>query len=545
MSTSVQAQSAPRGSEARFVSQDLKALSLYFEGMAILEEGKKGKPFKLFEKAKGRIEKRVKSNQLNSGDLAVWFNIERITGNSDEMLRLGRFSVFLGGEFVNEDLISTCAQYAYSDGDLQGAVFFLKKGDRFLPPSMDRSAAIANLYGKMGEVDSALATMARLFVYPEFEIDAGIRYSMLLNDFGLDNEAYIALEVLMERFPEAMGIQLARAKFLQGSEREAEALGAFEAIYRNVDFSEVAIAQDFLVILGELTQADLPKDHPAWKALLRFSALAAEVRPESALLMRTRGDLLHSFGDKNAALIAYQHSLSCPGGQLWETYEAIAVKQHELGDLAEYLVTAFDANEAFPDHERAALLLGTALDMNGQHAQGITTFLLGLRRSQSQNQGNSPLAPEYHFRLGTAYFHAGDVENMSASMDRLLLFFPDHPQAKNNYAYYLACFGVRLDEAKTMVEAALQMQPENANYWDSYAYVSMQQGKWTTAFEAINECLKWGGDQSADACVHAAQIFFHLDHGQEAETYLNKALENGASEEAIRAIRNQLSQTQI
>jgi tetratricopeptide (TPR) repeat protein len=544
-STSVQAQGVPSGAEARFVSQDLKALSLYFEGMAILEEGQKGKPFKLFEKAKTRIEKRLNSGQLNSGDLAVLFNIARITGNSEEMLRLGRFRLFIGGEFVDEELISVCAQTAYSQGDLESAIVFLKAGDRFLPPSMERSVAVSNLYANMGESDSALANMARLFKYPEYEIDAGIRYSMLLNDFGLDNEAYIALELLMERFPDALGLQLARAKFLQGRERQEEANAAFEAIYRNPDFSEEAIAQDFGTILDELQGAELPLDHSAWQALLRLSALACEVRPESALLARVRGDVLVFHGDKREAIAVYEHSLTLENGPLWEVYENISVTRHELGDLEGYLATALAANEAFPDHERAPLLFGTALDMNGQPDQAIIIFQIGLKRSQSQHQGNSPLAPEYYFRLGTAFFHAGDLENMSTSLDRLLLFFPDHTQAKNNYAYYLANFGVRLDEALTMVDAALKDQPENANYWDTKAVVLMNQGKWGKASGAMAECLQFGGAQNAASCLHAAEIFYHLDRKEDMETYLTKAIENGASEEEVAIIRRQLLQSDL
>lgn len=544
-STSVQAQGVSSGAEARFVSQDLKALSLYFEGMAILEEGQKGKPFKLFEKAKTRIEKRLNSGQLNSGDVAVLFNIARVMGNSEEMLRLGRFRLFIGGEFVDEELISVCAQTAYSQGDLESAIVFLKAGDRFLPPSMERSVAVSNLYANMGEADSALANMARLFKYPEYEIDAGIRYSMLLNDFGLDNEAYIALELLMERFPDALGLQLARAKFLQGRERQEEANAAFEAIYRNTDFSEEAIAQDFGTILDELQGAELPLDHSAWQALLRLSALACEVRPESALLARVRGDVLVFHGDKREAIAVYEHSLTLENGPLWEVYENISVTRHELGDLEGYLATALAANEAFPDHERAPLLFGTALDMNGQPDQAIIIFQIGLKRSQSQHQGNSPLAPEYYFRLGTAFFHAGDLENMSTSLDRLLLFFPDHTQAKNNYAYYLANFGVRLDEALTMVDAALKDQPENANYWDTKAVVLMNQGKWGKASGAMAECLQFGGAQNAASCLHAAEIFYHLDRKEDMETYLTKAIENGASEEEVAIIRRQLLQSDL
>jgi predicted Zn-dependent protease len=134
---------------------------------------------------------------------------------------------------------------------------------------------------------------------------------------------------------------------------------------------------------------------------------------------------------------------------------------------------------------------------------------------------------------------------MSANMDRLLLFFPDHAQAKNNYAYYLANFGVRLDDALTMVEAALKDQPQNANYWDTKAVVFMTQGKWGKASAAMGECLKFGGAQESASCLHAAEIFYHLDRKEDMETYFTKAFENGATEEEVRVIRTQLLQSDL
>ena len=73
----------------------------------------------------------------------------------------------------------------------------------------------------------------------------------------------------------------------------------------------------------------------------------------------------------------------------------------------------------------------------------------------------------------------------------------------------------------------------------------MMQGKWSKAQGAMSECLKFGGDKSAEACIHAAQIFYHLDRKEDMETYLTKATENGASEEEVRVIRTQLFQSDL
>ena len=541
-STSVQAQGVPSRADARFVSQDLKALSLYFEGMALLEEGQTGKPFKLFNKAKTRLEKRLNSGQLNSADVAVLFNIARVTGNSEEILRLGQFRLFLGDDFVDEELISVCAQTAYGIGNFEFALSFLKAGDGMLQPNLDRSLAISEIYLKMGEVDSALHTIGALFGNPSFEIEAGIRYAKLLNEVGLENESYIALQLLNELFPEALGVKLARAKYLQLVDQEEEALEAFKGIFENRSFTNESIAEELAKMANELVDSKWPRDHPSWAYVIDLSHFAAETRHESALLKRTEADALYSCGFKTEALASYKASLIRPLGKSWEVFETIASVALEINDLKGYLAIAFEANEAFPDHERAPIMLGMALMLNDQPQQAIKTFQLGLKRSQAYFGGNSPMVPEYLFRLGSAYFHVDDVKNMSAAMDLLLTYMPDYAQAKNNYAYYLSHFNVRLGDAIALVNGALEIEPESPEYWDTKAFVLMQQGKWTKASKAISECLAFGGAQNSVACLHAAVIYSQLKQKEKMESFLKKALDNGATQFEMEAVRRQMNQ---
>jgi tetratricopeptide (TPR) repeat protein len=149
------------------------------------------------------------------------------------------------------------------------------------------------------------------------------------------------------------------------------------------------------------------------------------------------------------------------------------------------------------------------------------------------HMGNSPLAPEFYFRLGTAHFYVGDLENMAAAMDKLLLVFPDHPQAKNNYAYYLGCFGIRLEEAKKMAEQAVIAEPTNPNYLDTKAFIFMQEGKWEKAHTVMADCLMHGGD------LRAAHIAHHLKLSAEKEEHLTQAAQLGATEEMLQAADRQ------
>jgi tetratricopeptide (TPR) repeat protein len=523
-----------------WASQDAKSINLYFKGLSILEAGEEGHPEKYFLKAKKRIEKRVQAGLYHPNELTILFNVERLMGEPADLLKVGRLRCSLGAECIDEELITTCAQAAWTRGDINGAIYFLNMGEWYLPPNMDRTLAVSNLHAKTGELDSALQAIGKLFSYPEYEIEAGIRYSMLLNEFGLENEANLALGILVDRYPDVLSVQLARAKFLQFRSREEDAQKAYQAIYENPDFSDEAIAQDFESISAELIQSQVPLEHPGWRALLQIMDIALLARPESAILKRTQGELFRTQGKLAEAIDAYQSSLSLPNGNRWDTYETIALLNVEQGDFPAYLQTAFDANEAFPEHERAPLLLGTALDRNGQSSMAISTYIMGLKMSLAHYQGNSPLQPEYLFRLANAYFHEGDLENMSVCMDQVLGFFPDHAQAKNNYAFYLAAFGIRLEDAQDMIQAALELEPTNVHYLDTYAYVLFKKGKWAKAEGIMGKCMSAGGNEDVDACLHAAEIAICLKKWEEAENFLSKAASNGASARALEEIRKQI-----
>ena len=56
---------------------------------------------------------------------------------------------------------------------------------------------------------------------------------------------------------------------------------------------------------------------------------------------------------------------------------------------------------------------------------------------------------------------------------------------------------------------------------------------------------KFGGEKSADACMHAAAISYHLGRKEDMESFLVKAYELGAKLEDVDAVRRQLLQTPV
>jgi tetratricopeptide (TPR) repeat protein len=529
---------SPEGRSTTLSQPDFDALSLYFKGVQSFNEGDDKRGRKAFSKSKKRIDKRLKAGILSEGDLRVLYSIEaslQLGGTPESLLKLGRLRCWTGG--MDDEMVQQCANVAYRIGRLHDATYFLKQGQSQLGLTLERADGLRLIYLQMGELDSALAAVSALMQESEIAIEATLLYAQTLLDVGSEQEAYMVFKQAMRNYPEHFMVRLAHAKMLFTTGRERESQEAFTALFTDPDIQMAAKAQILMESLQQL--AEVPRQSAEWTRLWEMALMAYEVNPTSAEMARLVGEIADARGEAMSAQRYVRESLTLPNGMQYESWELLCMLDQRTGDLPAYLQDALAASEAFPENERIALLLGTALYLNNQPQAAVKLLQLGLAKSQNVHMGNSPLAPEFYFRLGTAHFYVGDLENMAAAMDKLLLVFPDHPQAKNNYAYYLGCFGIRLEEAKKMAEQAVIAEPTNPNYLDTKAFIFMQEGKWEKAHTVMADCLMHGGDQLLESCLRAAHIAHHLKLSAEKEEHLTQAAQLGATEEMLQAADRQ------
>ncbi|GAO31297.1 hypothetical protein [Geofilum rubicundum] len=63
----------------------------------------------------------------------------------------------------------------------------------------------------------------------------------------------------------------------------------------------------------------------------------------------------------------------------------------------------------------------------------------------------------------------------------------------NNYAYYLSEMEIQLDKAEEMISNVIQLEPSNATYLDTYAWVLFKRGKYMEALFIIEQAMENGG----------------------------------------------------
>ena len=110
---------------------------------------------------------------------------------------------------------------------------------------------------------------------------------------------------------------------------------------------------------------------------------------------------------------------------------------------------------------------------------------------------------------------------------------PNNPAIQNYLGYILAEENIKLEEAKALIEKALEKEPDNAAFLDSYAWVLYRLGYYKKALDYIDKAIE---ATSIDPLMyeHKADILLALGEYENAILSLQKAIEKADDEEYIK-----------
>lgn len=188
----------------------------------------------------------------------------------------------------------------------------------------------------------------------------------------------------------------------------------------------------------------------------------------------------------------------------------LAQAQRDAGDVEAAEATARTLKAAHPDDPRTTYLLAQMLDARGRHqeivdllkpeiarlrtakakpgqvallqgAQGMA--LLQLKRYDEaiavfgEAIAAAPDDTAIRFQFGAALDRAGRRPDAQKVFRDLIARDPLDANALNYLGYMLAEQGTSLDEAVSLIQRALKVDPENPSYLDSLGWAYFQQGK--------------------------------------------------------------------
>ncbi len=184
--------------------------------------------------------------------------------------------------------------------------------------------------------------------------------------------------------------------------------------------------------------------------------------------------------------------------------------ERETGDLDGALSTARSLRDAHPDDPRVTYLLGQMLLAKNKYGEVVDLMkpeidrlraanasgaqvallettegaaLLQLKRSDEalallkDAVGRAPEDTSVLFDYGAALDRAGRTADAETAFRGLIAKDPRDANALNYLGYMMAERGTSLDEAVTLIQRALKVEPNNPSYLDSLGWAYVKQGR--------------------------------------------------------------------
>ena len=160
----------------------------------------------------------------------------------------------------------------------------------------------------------------------------------------------------------------------------------------------------------------------------------------------------------------------------------------------------------------------------------------------------NPQNAQAYFYLANQQDRLGNRQDARKSLEKVIEIEPYHADALNYLGYLDAEEGVNLEQAKAMIERAINIDPQNGAFIDSLGWVYFQRGDYEQAVIHLEKAAELLGEDPT-ILEHLGDAYFKQGDLEQARRTWIRAKTSGADaaviENKIRALQEQLEQTQV
>lgn len=385
---------------------------------------------------------------------------------------------------------------------------------------------------------SAWAAIGRMRLAASDQAAAlGAAKAGLALDPGAQHPALLALSMMKADLPEAEALvvkhlptarpefQLAYVKALLNSKREADATTQLQKMTgEHPNFLESWL----LLGLLAMQSGDLDRSERELKAYLSL-ADKLDLAQMPAEVRRGRSQAFHAL-----AQVAQQRK-DYAGADAWlqridnpDDVLRAQIRRAALLAMQGQLDEGLKMIRSQPERSPSDLLAKQSAEIqllreHKQYAQARTLLQAKLALNPDDLDDQYELAM-LHEKLG----ELGDMERL---LRQLMQAKPDDPQAFNALGYSLADRGLRLPEAKALIQMALQLSPGDPFITDSLAWVEFRSGNLETALTLLQGAFKARPD--AEIAAHLGEVLWVLNRRSEAHEVWREGLKLNPTNESL------------
>ncbi len=454
----------------------------------------------------------------------------------------------------NPYYLETWAKICLEREDQTGATEALEQIVSLQPKRSDVLIALVELYGRQNEGKLALNALNQIELLEGSSEELSLRKFVLLRSMKKQKQAYQEMENLRQANPHDQNIPLLMASLYLEDGQQRKALQLMDEVRRQnphypqlhltmMDYYEKT-GQDSLALrlcdslvmapnvetstrlklVGNRMQQLAQQDDSLQSAMRYFRSVTARY-PEPEMYVLS---------------VTFLRQYDAPQDSLTAELERLVDVDPSNDGALELLLSFYFAKEdldraeeicrkginASPDNLEYSYYLGAIQFQHGNRSGALEILQSGVERANPDTQ--KALLSDAWSLAGDCYYQLGHPEQAFAAYDSCLVYNPQNVMCLNNYAYYLSLRQQQLDKAEQMSYLAIQKEPLNKTYLDTYAWVLFVNGNASMAKfyidrvvspSASDDDLLEAEQPSAEVLEHAAAIYETNDLTEAAQRY--------------------------
>ncbi|MFD2161807.1 tetratricopeptide repeat protein [Paradesertivirga mongoliensis] len=316
-------------------------------------------------------------------------------------------------------------------------------------------------------------------------------------------------------------ISLALADAYKSQGKSAEAFTELKRAFSDPVLSIDAKVQIMLSFLPEF------KDPKVRTETVALGAILTQTHPSEAKSYSVYGDVLYQDRQLEKAKVAYKKALELDNQKypIWEQVLSIEINQR---DFAAAIIDGEEALSFFPNQAYLYFYTAIAYAQTKKHEKAISY----LKNAASLEVEDKTFLSQIYSGLGDSYNNLKKFKESDQSYEKALQINPDNSYVLNNYAYYLSLRNENLDRAAGMSKRSNELEPDNASFEDTYAWVLFKQKKFKDARVWIEKAIRHNKDNPTQL-EHYGDILYNLGEKDQALEQWKLAKAKGEKSEIL------------
>lgn len=256
--------------------------------------------------------------------------------------------------------------------------------------------------------------------------------------------------------------------------------------------------------------------------------ILTKVHPKEPKSYSMLGDFLYRDKKYSEARDAFYKVIELDSTRylVWETLLFILSEKNENEALLNYSRRAL---EIFPEQPILYLFNGMSYYALKQYDKALKPLEIGINLVVD----NKELIQQFNTYLGDVYYHSGNSQKAFDTYDKVLKEDSLNSYVLNNYSYYLSLKGENAENAIKMAKKAVDLEPTNDSYLDTYGWALYKVGKYMEAKKQIELAIKYSKSDNGEILEHLGDVLYKLGEIDNALKYWQKAFATGEASALI------------